>query len=336
MISGQIEKEAPKLITSRERVRRVLDGQLPDRLPFNFWMDRDQMAGYDEQWGHDFRVTHYGVDVIEAFIGLPFWAGLEAKTINDGKTVWQTEPLVKSMADAVGLAMPDPTDPNIYSDIRTKRVANPDKAIFAMMPAPLGILEPLRMAENLFTDLYASADDIHRILERIKPVLIEAARRVCAMDIDVLYLAADLCSRDGAMVSPKQLREFHFDYMKEVIDIAHEAGKKVFYHSDGLILPILDIYVEYGIDGCNPLEPRYNDAQEFVERFGGKLMLYGGGDNCNIIPDGTVDEVREHVRSRFEILGRNGRFIFSTHDIPSHCPRENLDAMVETIKECGY
>jgi uroporphyrinogen-III decarboxylase len=156
------------------------------------------------------------------------------------------------------------------------------------------------------------------------------------LDIDVLYLAADICSRDGAMVSPEQLREFNFDYLVEVIDIAHEAGKKVFYHSDGRILPILDLYVEYGIDGCNPLEPRYNDSQEFVERFGDKLILYGGGDNCGIIPDGTVEQVREHVRNQFDVFGKDGHFIYSTHDIPGCCPQENLDAMVETIKECRY
>lgn len=31
-------------MTSRERVQKVLSGQLPDRLPFNFWMDRDRVA----------------------------------------------------------------------------------------------------------------------------------------------------------------------------------------------------------------------------------------------------------------------------------------------------
>ena len=138
------------------------------------------------------------------------------------------------------------------------------------------------------------------------------------------------------MVSPRHLREFLFDYVKEVVEVAHAAGKKVFYHSDGLLLDILDVYIEYGIDGCNPLEPRYNDAREFVRRTDGKLMLYGGLDNCDIIPNGTVDQVREHVRSQFDILGWQGRLIFSSHDIPSYCPLDNLDAMVDEIKACRY
>jgi uroporphyrinogen-III decarboxylase len=324
-----------KELTCRERVWRVLNGELPDRVPFNFWMDRDKMAEYDQKWGADFRITHYGVDVVETFVGLPWWAGLPRETIDDGKTVWQTMPMLGSIAEAVDLALPDPADPNVYADIAAKRALYPDKAIFALMLAPLDILSPLRLC-GLYTDVLDYPDTIHQMLKRVRPVLIEAARRTCELDIDVLYLAGDICGRDGALYSPKILREFLFDYVREVITLAHDCGKKVFYHSDGLLMGILDIYIEYGIDGCNPLEPRYNDPAEFVRRTDGKLILYGGLDNCNIIPGGTVDEVREHVRSQFDMLGRGGRMIFSSHDIPSGCPQENLDAMVECIKACRY
>jgi uroporphyrinogen-III decarboxylase len=304
-------------------------------VPFNFWMDRDQMAKYDEEWGHDFRITHYGVDVVEAFIGLHWWPGVQAEYINDGKTSWQVKPLVNSLEEAMDLPMPDPTADGVYADLTGKREAYPDKAIFGMLIAPLDTLHTLRLAD-IYTDLVDYPELIHELLAKIRPVQIEAAKRACATDIDVLYLAGDICGSNGPMISPRQLREFLFDYLKEVIEIAHAAGKKVFYHSDGLVLDLLSVYMDYGIDGCNPVEPRYNDAREFVNRTDGKLMLYGGLDNCGIIPEGSVDEVRKHVRSQFETLGSQGKLIFSTHDIPSQCPRENLDAMVEEIKACTY
>jgi uroporphyrinogen decarboxylase len=325
-----------KEMTSRERVQCVLSGGIPDRVPFNFWMDRDKMAEYDQKWGADFRLTHYGVDVIEAFQLINYWPTLTPKMYFDGKTYWQTEPMVESLSDALNLPLPDPTNTAIYADIEEKRAKNPDKAIFVLANAPLGIFEPLRLAENLYMELYDCADEIHEILTRMKPVMMEATRRTCALDIDVLYVADDICGRDGALVSPKQLREFHFNYLREVVDIAHEAGKKVFYHTDGRVTGILDLFMEYGYDGINPYEPRYNDAQEFVDRTNGKLMLYGTLDNCKIIPDGTVEDIQEHVREKFRILGKEGRLIFSTHDIPAHCPQENLDALVETIKSCRY
>lgn len=323
-------------MTSRERVQRVLSGQLPDRLPFNFWMDRDRMAELDRRYGADFRLTHYGADVIEGFILLNFWPGLSANTVDDGKTVWQVEPMVRDIREAVDHPMPDPTDEAVYSDLRQKRAQWPDKAIFALTGGPFSILEPLRLAENVFYDVIDHPDAVHAILKRAEEVFTEAARRACAEDIDVLYIAHDICSRNGAMMSPDMLREFHFDYLRGMVEAAHAAGKKVFHHTDGYVMDILDLFIEYGFDGINPLEPRYHDSEEFVRRSSGRLMVYGGGDNCNIIPDGTPDEVRAHVRRQFEVLGANGGYIFSTHDIPSHCPDENLDAMVEAIKDCRY
>jgi len=111
----------------------------------------------------------------------------------------------------------------------------------------------------------------------------------------------------------------------------------VFFHTDGYVMNILPLFVEYGIDGVNPLQVSANNSfEEFVEKYGDKLMVYGGIDNCFIIPDGTVDDVREHIRHLFAILGKNGRLIASSHDIPSHVPPENLDVMVETLKSCTY
>ena len=314
----------------------VLNGDLPDRIPFNFWMDRDQMAAYDRIWGHDFRITHYGADVIEAFVMPQYWASRTPKTVSDAKTAWQIEPLVNSIDEALDLPLPDPADAAIYHDAQDKRARHPDKAIFALMLAPLDVLLQLRLMQNLCLDLVDNSEQVHRLLRRIQTVMMEAARRACALDIDVLYLAGDICDRNGPMLSPRHLREFLFDYLVDVIDAAHAAGKKVFYHTDGNVTQILDLFVAYSIDGINPLEARYHDSRDFVRRTGGRLMLYGGLDNCGVIPNGSTSDVREHVWRQFEVLGRSGRLIMSSHDIPGCCPMENMDAMVEAIKSCTY
>lgn len=322
-------------MTSRERVNCVLRGEQPDRVPFNFWMDRDKMAEYDARWGGDFRLTHYGADVIEAFVLFDWFPGLHPKSRYDGVTCWQLEPALESMEQALELQFADPADPAHFTDIRTKRANHPDKAIFSLMVGPLGILSTYRLAQNLFLELHDKAEVIHEFLRMIQPIYLEIVRRICALDIDVLYLADDICDRNGATISPAHLREFHFDYLRPAIDIAHQSGKRVFYHTDGYVLDILDIFTDYNIDGINPIEHRYNDPKEFLRRSGGRLKVYGALDNCNVIPNGTPDEIKAHVQDVFHYLGANG-LIMSTHDIPAYCPLENLDAMVEAVKGCSY
>jgi uroporphyrinogen decarboxylase len=139
------------------------------------------------------------------------------------------------------------------------------------------------------------------------------------------------------MMSPAMLRRFCFEPIRKLINRAHELGLPVLYHTDGHVMNILPLIVEYGFDGINPLQASAgNDPEIFARDYADRLIVYGGLDNCVIIPNGTAAQVRAHVRHLFETLGRHGGLIASSHDIPFHVPMENLEAMVDEIKRCVY
>lgn len=327
-------------MNSRERVQKVLKRELPDRLPFNFWMDRDLMAELDKKFGENFRVTYYGADVIETFFLVNWFPELEEKKkknlINDGSTVWQIEPLISSITEAKNLTMPDPYDNKIYEMIKCYRKKYPDKAIFALLPTPLEVIYTLRLFEGMFLDFYDYPKETQEFVNRVGEILAVMSEKACSMDIDVLYIAGDICSSKGPLMSREQLVKYCFEPLKGAIKQAKDAGIPVFYHTDGAVMGILDLFVAYGIEGINPLQPHLNNIKEFKKRYGDKLIVYGGLDNCYIIPNGSVEDVVNHVKYTFEILGKGGGFIASTHDIPRYVPLQNIDAMVATIKNCRY
>ena len=318
-------------MTSRDRVRAVFEGKKPDRPPFNFWMDRDAMARLDRELGEDFRVSYFGADVIEAFGAADIFPTAKGEYYFDGKTSWMLRGKADRIEDALEFPLCDPADPAIYADIEAKRRRYPDKAIFTLVTVPLGLLNTLLLPEQLMEAMALSGDVIDQVLQRAWPVMREVIRRVCAMDTDVLYLAEDFCMNTGMMYSPAMVRRFHFDYLREAADIARRAGKKVFYHTDGRVIEALPLILELGADGVNPLEPRYNPPEEFLRASEGRLMLYGGMDNARILPDGTPEEIEEHIRRVYGAFAATG-LIFSSHDIPGHAPLENLEAMARAIK----
>ncbi|MCL1953059.1 MAG: hypothetical protein FWF60_09565 [Oscillospiraceae bacterium] len=309
-------------MTSRERVRAVLEGRLPDRLPFNFWMDRDRMAALDRELSGNFRVSHYGADVIETFPNLGFFPGR-------GRAAG-----VEALA---GAAWPDADDPKCYAGIRADRAKYPDKALFALMITPLEVLFNKVGMEQLFYDFADDGELVDDLLERISRVLLQAVDHIAGCDVDVLYLAGDICASRGELMSSDMLRRYCFGPVRRLIERAHERGLKVFFHTDGHVMNILPLFVEYGLDGINPLQYSVNNSCEvFAAQYGDQLMLYGGLDNCFILPDGTPAQVRAHVRHLFETCGKHGRLIASSHDIPFYAPMENLEAMVDEIKRCVY
>lgn len=325
-------------MTSRERVQCILRNELPDRLPFNFWMDRSLMAKLDQELGENFRICHYDADVIESGPWVWWFPELADRweRVEERGIVWVKKYPLETADDLDLLVMPDMEIPGITAGIRADREKYPDRAIFVPILHPFEMLANHFGFENLFYALYDDEDRVMQALDDLSKAIARLTERVMEEDIDVVYLMGDICTTKGEIMSRDMLRKFCFDPMKPAIEAAHAKGMKVFMHTDGNVMNILDLFVEYGIDGINPLQSNCNDKEVFARDYGDKLMLYGGIDNCFVIPNGTVEEVRQHIRDNFRILGKNGRYIPSSHDIPETVPMENVDAMVDELKKCTF
>lgn len=321
------------MITSKERVIKQLNFEKTDRIPFNFWMDRRLMADYDRRFGEDFRVTHYDADVIETFPLLAWPAGNGEE--RDG-SFWYTEPAIHDWDEAKNLKWPNPGDEKVLDHILVNLRKYPDKAIFVNIPGPFTILHGIRLMDNLFFDVYDNPDELHSIIKNIMDIQNEVIKKVATLPITAVYFQDDLASSGGLLFSPHMIEEFILDYFKEGIALAKKAMKHVVFHSDGQITDILDKLVEAGIDAVNPLQPEFNDFQSFKAKYNGRLGVYGGIDNTKIIPNGTKSDIESHITYIFEKLGNDGGLIMSSHDIPAHCPHENVEAMVTCIKNRRY
>jgi len=321
------------IMTSKERVIKQLNFEKTDRVPFNFWMDRRLLADYEKNLGEDFRITHYDADVIETF---PLLEWPQGKGEERDGSFWFTEPLIKDWNEAEQLVMPDPEEEKVYSHIYANLKKYPEKAIFVNIPGPFTLLHGMRLMDNLFFDVYDHPDALHKITKRIMDIQNKVIEKVIRLPITAVYFQDDIASSSGLLLSVPMIEEFILDYFKEGIHMAKKAGKYVVFHSDGNVTGILDKLVEIGINAINPMQPEFNDFIAFKKNYHGRLAVYGGIDNTKIIPDRSISEIQDHISYIFNTLGQNGGLIMSSHDIPIHCPRENVDAMVQQIIKCKY
>ena len=320
---------------SKLRVLKALSHDKPDRAPFNFWMDRRLMNRYQKRFGHrHWRVTHYNADVIETFASLDFPHG---HIVEHEGSEWMTEPYPMSWSDMDKIPLPNPKDDDVYSDIRRDLEEFPEKAIFLDLATTFGIIARIRGYENIYMDILDHPQEFKALSRRICDVLNVAVDRTCKMGITALYLMEDLATARGLSMSQSMIKEFCLDFAQEQANIAKNNGIPVLFHCCGKIIDLVKPLKSLGICAVNPLQPHLNDLREFKARFGDDLAVYGGLDNCFIIPEGKTDEVRKHVLEVFEILGsKDGALILSTHDIPFSTPEENIEIMIETIKEQCY
>jgi hypothetical protein len=158
----------------------------------------------------------------------------------------------------------------------------------------------------------------------------------------ILEAGVDLFIRRGwyeccQFWSPSLYRKFILPDLKKDAEMAHQAGAKFGYIVTMSTTPLLDMFVEAGIDaliGVDPSPAAQNNLPLMRETLRGKVCLWGGVDAAHTLELGTAEEVRRATRSAIETLGTDGFILSPVDNITVDTPNtwSNLQVMIETWK----
>jgi uroporphyrinogen decarboxylase len=174
--------------------------------------------------------------------------------------------------------------------------ANIDRFVLAVTNVrPFERMQFLRGTENLFMDLAVGVPEIRTLIGMIHEFNLQDISQWCKTDVDGIFFMDDWGSQNSLLISPAMWRELFKPMYAGYCEMIHEAGKKVFFHSDGNISLIMDDLIEIGIDAVNSQLFCMN-IEELAEKHGGKITFWGEIDRQWILPFGTSDDVRVAVR----------------------------------------
>jgi uroporphyrinogen decarboxylase len=113
---------------------------------------------------------------------------------------------------------------------------------------------------------------------------------------------------------------------------------KLMLHSCGGIEPLIEDFIEMGVDVLDPVQTRAKrmNALHLKQTFGDRISFHGGIDTQGILPFGTVEEVIEETKRKLECFAPGGGYILCpTHNVLPDVPGRNVVAMVRTGREYG-
>ena len=183
---------------------------------------------------------------------------------------------------------------------------------------------------------------IKGIYERQCEIALENARllwQAVGSKLDVVQVSGtDFGTQDRLFISPDMYRELYKPFHQRVNDWIHRNTTwKVFLHSCGSVVGIIDDFIDAGVDILNPVQTSAKgmDPRLLKDTYGDRLVFWGGGvDTQFTLPFGTPDEVYAQARERISILNRNGGFVFTpVHNVQQGVPAANLLAMFSAIKD---
>ncbi len=154
-------------------------------------------------------------------------------------------------------------------------------------------------------------------------------------DLFVFYrMGDDLGHKTSTMLDPDIVRQHIFPQYSRVIDLVHSSGKKFLLHSCGRIFPLMDDLIALGIDAKHSNEDQIAPFSEWIERYSGRIGLFGGFD-LNLLILSKPEDVFQTVLKQGTAYRRmaNGYGLGSGNSIPGYIPVDGFLAMIEAVKE---
>jgi len=160
---------------------------------------------------------------------------------------------------------------------------------------------------------------LDRILEHVAP--------------DVVRISEDMAYKAKSMISPAMAREFCMPSWTEWTGKVMGGGCPIVdIDSDGYIGELIPLWIESGINACDPIEvAAHCDINEFRSQFGHEMAYRGGVDKRCMAKGGQA--LRDEIK-RIEPVVRDGGFIPSCdHAIPSDVSWSNFVEHCRLIAE---
>ena len=354
------------MLTSRQRVRRALHHEEPDRVPLDyganpgidhrlkahFGLGADDHEGLRQALGVDFRA------VGAPYVGPRLHAEIADRIVNPElgmRTKWVQHgsggywdfcdfPLADASDEVIAnWPMPSP-DAYDYSRVREICRSHPDRFLYVGSPGLGDIMNSMGMlmgVEQTMIDLAEEREPTLRHIDRRLELQQELARRILeagAGRIDMVWIGEDLGSQRGPLISLDMFRRLIRPRLQRFVDLGHSYGLPVMIHSCGSSSWAYPDFIEMGITAVDTVQPEPLDMDPVVlkKRFGRQLSFHGCISTAGPIAFGTVEDTVAYVRKILAAMMPGGGYCCApTHDLQDNSPTENVLAFYETARTLG-
>ena len=158
-----------------------------------------------------------------------------------------------------------------------------------------------------------------KVADHLIAVGLEEIRRWSLLGTGI-WIYDDMAFNSGPLISPAAFERIFLPAYRRMIHAYRQAGARyILFHSDGDIRPLLDMLIDAGIDGLNPLERRAGMDPVKLRQQYPRLILTGGMCNTDTLIHGPVTRIEQEARELID-LGRHGGVIIGTHSVGKDIP----------------
>ncbi|MEW5946674.1 MAG: uroporphyrinogen decarboxylase family protein [bacterium] len=240
----------------------------------------------------------------------------------------------KSPEDLKRYRFPDASNPLHFEHIRWIRRAFPGACILVWSPGVQDWSQSWMGIENLYVWMVEYPEVIKDFFGKMTDHTLQIIRGAMKAGADVIIMGDDYGNQRSLMISKPMWEEFTYPCLRRQIETIHECGGKALLHSCGTVAPLLDRFVEAGLDALHPFQTLPgNNLEEAVRDFGERLAFLTGID-VQKAPEMTPEQLRRDIIRTWRTAGGNGGVVLTTTNFLQYdTPIENIREIFRTVKD---
>ncbi len=332
----------------RDWIKETVAHKQTDAVPYNATLSPPATAALQK---------HYGTDDVEEALGFPIRMSgcnsirpLYASPAEYGRTtsdefgvVWANSDIdlgspvgpALAEADLSNYIFPDPAAEYHFEHLGPWCRANKEHFTIIWVGDLWERATFIRGMENILLDVALNRRFVEELLRGIADYLLATMEILFErFEFDGVALSDDYGTQKAMIISPQDWRRLIKPLLAEIYGLARKHNRYTFHHSCGNITPIIPDMIEVGVDILNPIQPEAMDIYRIKQDFGRDLTLCGGLGTQDLLPSGTLQQIRDEVRRLKDRMGAGGGYILEPGiTIQADVPLENMLALFDEARK---
>ena len=220
---------------------------------------------------------------------------------------------------------------------QAKRLHDKGFAVVARNPLTAGFIDrasQLMGVENFLISLLNNKEIAKRVLKNIFRIYFDvysAFLDEVGLYVDIVETADDIGTQNSLLISPDLYREFIKPLEKKLYSMIHDKAPEAFLfrHTDGAVYPLIEDFIEIGIDILNPVQTSTEgmDGYKLKEKFGDRITFHGAIEQSMHTYKTIVNEVQE----KLHMFKPGGGYIFAPCN---HIIDSTPEMIINMFKTC--
>ena len=245
---------------------------------------------------------------------------------------------IHNMEELEAYTPPDPCKQGRFKSLNgLLRQYGREKAVILHMNDIWSIPSRLMPYEDFLVNIVDEPEFIKALIKMTVDAQILLAQEAAKTGCKFIYTGDDVADSRGPTVSPALFEDIFYPDLKRIIGAYKDLGFFLLKHTDGYIMPLLDYYLDAGIDLLDPIDPLAGmDLKHIKDTYGSRIAIKGNVNCATTLVFGTIDETVAETKHCIDVAkGKTGYVCSSSNSIHSSINPQNYKAMLEVIDEYG-